>query len=60
MFLPSLKQEVEQTSHRDRAKVYKSAADSIRSDQLRQKRQFDGKVNETKSVLEIYHGGYNI
>ena len=54
VFLPSLTQEVEETSHQDRTKVYKSSADSIRSDQLRQRRQFDKKVNETRCVLEIY------
>ena len=34
-----------------KAKIYKCAANSIRSNQLRQKRQFDKKVNETRCVL---------
>ena len=50
-FLPSLEQGVAETSHQDRTRIYQSAADSIRTDQLRQKRQFDKKVNESRCVF---------
>ena len=37
VFHPSLEQGVAETSHQDRDKICQPAADSIRSDQLRQK-----------------------
>ena len=43
-------EEISSIDH-ERAEIYKCAANSIRSDQLRQKRQFDKKVNDTRCVL---------
>ena len=53
VFLPSSEQCLDEMSllDQERGHIFKSAAKSIRSDQLRQKRQFDKKVNENRCVV---------